>query len=174
VSLLETLIAHHLDPIDDFSTANPSAIVRYRVLAAKHGYDADEFVDLLQGCLFLDTVCGSRTRVDGRIKNDPTILLNFLRSEHDFAPWRRAEKDRVREEGRKRARNALFREVGLDGLGLMDLLRMEPGPKFGKALAKIQAAIVEGAPIPTFTNSIDEEIEKRVDAYFKLAFPAGD
>lgn len=174
VDLLETLIAHHLDPIADFALPNPAAILRYHAIAAKHGYDADDFVDLLQGCLFLDTVCGSRHRADGRVRNDPSILINFLRSEHDFAPWRRAEKERVREEKKKRARNVLFREAGLDGLGLMDLLRMEPGPKFGKVLATIQAAIVDGTEIPKFAKAIDVEIEKRIDAYFKLAFPSGE
>lgn len=174
IDLLETLIAHHVDPIADFGSTNPAAILRYHALAAKHGYDADDFVDLLQGCLFLDTVCGSRYREGGRVKNDPAILINFLRSEHDFAPWRRAEKERVREGKKKRARNVLFREAGLDGLGLMDLLRMDPGPKFGTVLAKIQSAIVEGTPIPKFTKAVDEQIEKRVDAYFKLAFPSGE
>ncbi len=178
--LLETLVAHHMDPIADFASSNPAAVLRYHALAAKHGYDADDFVDLLQGCVFLDTVCGSRTRLPagkagdkGRITNDATILVNFLRSEHDFAPWRRAEKERVREEKRKRARNVLFREAGLDGLGLMDLLRMEPGPKFGAVLAEIQSAIVNGTEIPKFTKAIDEQMGKRIDAYFKLAFPSG-
>jgi len=172
--LLETLIAHHMDPIADFASSNPAAILRYHALAAKHGYDADDFVDLLQGCLFLDTVCASRPRVDGRVSNDPTVLINFLRSEHDFAPWRRAEKERVREDKKKRARNVLFREAGLDGVGLMDVLGMDPGPKFGKVLATIQAAIVDGTEIPKFTKAIDAEIEKRIDAYFKLAFPSGE
>ena len=174
VDLLETLIAHHVDPIADFGSVNPAAILRYHALAAKHGYDADDFTDLLQGCLFLDTVCGSRYRVDGALRNDPAILVNFLRSEHDFAPWRRAEKERVREDKKKRARNVLFREAGLDGLGLMDLLRMEPGPKFGRVLATIQTAIVDGTPVPKFTKAVDTEIEKRMDAYLRLVFPSGE
>lgn len=172
--LLETLIAHHVDPIDDFRSVNPPAIARYHALAVRHGYDADDFIDLLQGCLFLDTVCGSRFRSESGVQNDPSILINFLRSEHDFAPWRRAEKERVREDKKKRARNVLFREAGLDGLGLMDLLRMEPGLKFGTVLAEIQSAIVGGTPIPKFTKEIDEEIERREDAYFKLVFPCGE
>ena len=174
VDLLETLIAHHLDPIADFSRPNPGAILRYHAIALRHGYDADDFTDLLQGCLFLDTVCGSRFRSGDGVRNDPSILINFLRSEHDFAPFRRAERERVREEARKRERNVLFREAGLDGLGLMDLLRMEPGQAFGRTLARIHSAIVDGTPAPTFTKAIDAELQRRVDAYFKLAFPSGE
>lgn len=172
VDLLETLISHHLDPVADFISANPSLILRYNALAAKHGYDADDFIDLLQGCVFLDTVCGSRRA--GFPAHDVGSLVNFLRAEHDFAPWRRAEKERTREERRKRERNALFREVGLDGVALMDLLGMDPGPKFGETLRRLHDAIVGGTPLPRIKKEIDMELERRVAAYFERAFEKGE
>lgn len=166
VDLLETLIAHHLDPIHDFARRSPQAVLRYHALAAKHGYDADDFVDLLQGCLFLDTVVGSRP-------NRADSLVNFLRSEHDFAPWRRAEKERVREEARARARNAVFRATGLDGIALMDLLGMEPGPAFGRTLRRVQAAIVAGEPLPSFGRAVDRALAERVRNYYEETLVKG-
>lgn len=166
VDLLETLIAHYLDPIRDFARHAPQTVLRYHALAAKHGYDADDFVDLLQGCLFLDTVVGSRP-------HDASVLTNFLRSEHDFAPWRRAEKERVREQAKARARNAVFRATGLDGVALMDLLGMEPGPAFGRALREIQEAVVTGEPLPRFGRDIDRTLATRVQNYYQETLVKG-
>lgn len=174
VDLLETIIAHHLDPIADFSSVSPNALLRYHALAAKHGYDADDFVDLLQGCVFLDTVCGSRQLSVRGPASDAGTLARFLQSEHDFAPWRRAEKERVREDRRKRALTAVFRDVGLDGVGLMDLLRMDPGPKFGAALRSVHEAISAGAPLPKLGKGMDEELERRVAAYAERVFEKGE
>lgn len=174
VDLLETLIAHHLDPIGDFAASNPHAMLRYHALAAKHGYDADDFVDLLQGCVFLDTVCASARLTDSGVAHESDLLVNFLRSEHDFAPWRRAEKERLREERAKKARQALFRSAGLDGVSLMNLLNMDPGPKFGVALRGIHDAIVNGTPLPKFSKDITKELEKRAADYFERAFDKGE
>jgi hypothetical protein len=167
LELLETLIAHHLDPVADFRTPNPAAVLRYHALAAKHGFDADDFIDLLQGCVFLDTVCGS-------VPHDASSLVNFLRAEHDFAPWRREEKEREREEKRKRERNALFRNAGLDGVALMDVLGMEPGPKFGVALRRIHEAIVAGTPLPSFGKDKDKELARRVGMFYEKMFVKGE
>lgn len=172
--LLETLVAHHLDPLDDFASPSPNAVLRYHALADKHGYDADDLIDLLQGCLFLDTVCGSRRQKAGASAHEADALVNFLRSEHDFAPWRRAEKERVREERRKRERNAAFRAVGLDGVALMGLLKMEPGPKFGETMRRIHEAVVAGTPLPRLGKGIDQELEARVAAYFEKTFETGE
>lgn len=174
VDLLETLIAHHLDPLDDFAAPSPNAVLRYHALAGRHGYDADDFIDLLQGCLFLDTVCGSRRQTVGASAHEAETLVNFLRSEHNFAPWRRAEKERVREERRKRERNAVFRAVGLDGVALMDLLKMEPGPKFGETMRRIHEAVLAGAPPPRLGKGIDQELQNRVAAYFERTFETGE
>jgi hypothetical protein len=153
---LETLVAHHLDPVADFvSRPNAAAAPRYRSLAARHGLGADAFVVSLRGCVFLDTVCGSEP-------HDAAALTNFLRAEHDAVPGLRAERERVREERRKRARNAVFRAAGLDGAALMDVLGMKPGPAFGAALRDIQEAVETGAPLPTFGKRIDAEIGKRI------------
>lgn len=174
VDLLETLITHHLDPVDDFSSSKskPALITRYNALADKHGYDADDFIDLLQACVLLDTVCGSR-RV-GTPAHDASVIERFLRSEHDFAPWRRAEKERRREQERTRARNAAFRETKLDGVALMDLLDMEPGPKFGETLRRVHQAIADGTPLPKFGKNIDKELETRIEDYFERAFEKGE
>src|SRR3989339_745218 len=174
IDLLETLIAHHLDPLDDFASPNPSVVLRYHAIAAKHGYDADDFIVLLQGCLFLDTVCGSRRQTVGAAQHDADSLGKFLRSEHDFAPWRRAEKERYREELRKRERNAGFRAVGLDGVALMNLLGMDPGPAFGETLRHIHEAVVAGAPVPRVGKKIDAELDKRIAGYFGQTFQKGD
>ncbi len=170
VDLLETLIAHHLDPITDFRSIRPQAVLRYHALAVKHGYDADDFIDLLQGCVFLDTVCASKQLTVSGLTHDMAVLTNFLQSEHDFAPWRRTEKERVREDRRTRERNTIFREVGLDGIALMDLLEMEAGPKFGQVLRHIHEAIVTGNPLPHFKKEIDAELAKRVGQFYEKTF----
>lgn len=174
VDLLETLIACHLDPIADFAADNPGAVLRYHALAARHGYDADDFVDLLQGCLFLDTVCGSRRQRVGGSGHETDVLVRFLRSEHDFAPWRRTQKEREREARRVRARNVAFRAAGLDGVALMELLGMEPGPEFGAVLRRVQEAVVDGTPVPTFGAEKDRELKRRATRYFENLFETGE
>jgi len=167
--LLLDLIGHHLDPLHDFSEPNPKRIARYHALAEARGWDTDDFIDLLQGCLFLDAVCGSeRAGAHGRW-HDMTPLGNFLHAEHDFAPWRRAEKDVEREERRKREMQAVFREVGLDGVALMDLLKLEPGPAFGAILRDVQDAIVEGRSLPN-VGEAKGELERRAAQFFEKTF----
>jgi hypothetical protein len=161
--LLEDVIAHHLEPGADFKVRNPARVQRYVSLAAARGYDADDFLDILQAGVFLDMVCGSEP-------HDASVLIHFLRSEHDYAPWKRALKEQRREEERKRERQRAFRLSGLDGVALMELLRMDPGPQFGKALRVIQEAIAEGKPLPRFNASVDQELARRTAAFYEAAF----
>jgi len=168
--LLIDLIEHHLEPVTDFPQPHPGRLSRYHALAQSRGWDADDFVDLLQGCIFLDAVCGSmRASAHGRF-HEADILVHFLRAEHDWAPWRRAEKETYREEARKRERQRVFHEVGLDGVALMELLRMEPGPAFGALLRDIQEGIVHGRALPRIGAKADEELARRAAQFYEKTF----
>lgn len=172
--MLDDLISHHREFGSDFDTVRPKRIDRYVHLATKRGYDADDFIDLLQGCLFLDGVCGS-TRLSPRgYWHDSTPLINCLKSELEYAPWRRAQKERKRTEAEGRVRNRLLKEVGLDGVALMDVLGMEPGRAFGLALRRIQAGVLGKAEMPKFGEKIDQEIEKRVVQFYQKSFKKGE
>lgn len=172
--LLEDLIARHLEPIADFKVPSPTKIGRYVKISEQRGWDADDFIDLLQGGLFLDGVCGSKraagTGQEGG-EHEAGLFINFLRSEHDYAPWRRAEKEKHREELRKKEQQKVFRDVGLDGVALMDLLGMDPGPAFGSLLRRIHETIVGEGTMPALPPKSAEELRRRIDRYYAEVFP---
>jgi len=172
--LLDDLISHHMEFNSEFHALRPSAIGRYAHLASRRGYDADDFIDLMQGCLFLDVVIGSKRLAPHGYWHDPTPLINCLRSEHDWAPHRRVEKAQERQKEEKRTRNKAFREVGLDGVALMDLLGMEAGPKFGQTLRRVHAAIQGKGDMPRFGKKIDGVISERAGEYYKKVFDVGE
>lgn len=164
--LLEYLIAHHLQPLSDFDGIRPERIGRYIALANKAGINGDEFMDLLQAAMFLDYVAGSAKRFSSADQpvHDPEPVIRFFESEHAFAPHRRAQAAERRAEKKKQERNRAFREVGLDGLSLLELLSMQPGPKFGAVLARIYAAIEGTGPLPVFPAPAAQELERRIAA----------
>jgi len=172
--LVEDLIAHHMECGFDFKVRRPSRIRRYTHLAFKRGYDADDLIDLAQACLLLDQVVGSVRLSPHGPWHDYKGLVHFLQSEHDFAPHRRVEKEALREAEEKKHRNQVLREVGLDGLALMDVLGMEPGPQFGQALRRIQAGILGQGEMPTFGKKIDVEIARRSSLFYTTLFEKGE
>jgi hypothetical protein len=163
---LEYLIAHHLQPLSDFDGVRPERIGRYVALANKAGMDGDDFMDLLQAAMFLDYVAGSAMRHSAEEKAthvaDPVI--RFLESEHAFAPHRRPEAAKRHIERKKQERNAVFRDAGLDGLSLLDVLEMPAGPKFGALLSRIHAAIMGEGAMPVLPARAAMELERRVAA----------
>ncbi|MBI4437518.1 hypothetical protein HY631_01055 [Candidatus Uhrbacteria bacterium] len=171
--MMDDLVSHHMEFWTDFDRIAPKKIDRYVHLATKRGYDADDFVDLLQCCLFLDGVCGSKRLAPHGAWHDPSALIQCLKSEREYAPWRSAQKTREREEAERRARNRLLKEVGLDGVALMDVLQMEPGRAFGLSLRRIHAGILGRSEMPKFGPRIDEEIEKRIAQFYQKSFKQG-
>ncbi|MBT5807895.1 hypothetical protein HOI18_01325 [Candidatus Uhrbacteria bacterium] len=172
--LVFDLMSYHIEFLHDFKDVNSHKIGTYLHLATKRGYDGDDFVDLMQGCLLLDTVFGSKRLSAHGHWHDPSILVNCLRSEHEFAPLRRVEKEAEREAAEKRGRNQAFKEVGLDGIAMMDLLKMEAGPKFGMMLRRIHAAILGQGEMPKFDKKIAHEIEQRSLEYYNKIFVKGE
>lgn len=165
--LLEDLVAFHMYPLTDFrGGADPTRIQRYVSFAHKHGYDADDFIDLLQAVVFLDKVCGSQKAPDH--SHESKILVNFLRAEHGWSPDRFQKRAGVRAQRKKEETNLLFRQVGLDGVGLLTLLNMAPGPSFGKTLVLVQESVLLRAPLPEFGSVINAELAKRADAFYEL------
>lgn len=171
--LLDDLIAHHLEVVDDFSQPQPSRMHRYLQLASHRGYDADDYIDLMQGCLLLDMVGSKRSNVRGSW-HDPTAFINCLKSEHDWAPYRRAQKEVLRAQEEKKKRNRVLKEVGLDGVALLELLGMEPGAEFGRALRRIHAAILGQGEMPELGQNANQEIEGRTGEFYKRIFQQGE
>ena len=86
----------------------------------------------------------------------------------------RAEKIHAKEEQEHKERNLLFKDVGLDGISIMDLLKMEPGPVFGRVLKQLQYAVVGQASMPKFGKKVDEELSRRVGEFYKKSFKVGE
>lgn len=168
-ALLEDMIVHHLDPIQDFDAVRPERIDRYVRLAQKHGFDLDDYLDVLQACVFLDGVCGSKRAGGEGVRHDGTLIVHFFQSEHGFAPWKRAAKAEQRALEEKRERNRLFRVVGLDGVALMELLNMQSSPEFGTVLKRIHAAVSGEGNMPALRQELVYEIKERVRRYHDIA-----
>ncbi|MFH1405098.1 MAG: hypothetical protein ABIH21_03315 [Patescibacteria group bacterium] len=171
--MLEDLIAHHLEPISDFKKISPSRISRHLAIAHERGYDADDYIDLLQSCFFLDIVCASK-RINNNVQwHEFDLIKNFLVSEHDYSPQKRVEKVMAYEQKKEKEKNMLFRKVRLDGAALLDLLQMEPGPEFGKLLHQIHKSILEDAPMPNLPKEVFSEIKNRAGNFYELMFGKG-
>lgn len=172
--LLADLISHHMEFNTGFKSPDVLQIKRFDHLATRRGHDSDDFIDLMQGCMLLDAVIGSKRLTPHGYWHDPKLLINCLRAQHDWAPHRRQEKLHEREAGEGIERNRVFKEVGLDGMGLMDLLGMDPGPKLGLTLRRIHAGILGRGDMPSFGKRIDKEISQRAGDYYKRVFEAGE
>jgi hypothetical protein len=114
--------------------------------------------------------CGSRAYRKGRYHRDLETFIHFLQSAHEYAPWKREEKQRAREEEEKRNNHRLFQKVGLDGGALMTLLHMPPGPAFGDMLRAIQEAVLEGKDLPQVSREVNEELERRMSLFYQSKF----
>jgi hypothetical protein len=170
-ALLLDLIAHHMQPVRGYRKAVvPSRVEISLGIARGQGYDADDFIHLQQAGLFLDLPCGSRAYRKGRYHRDLETFIHFLQSAHEYAPWKREEKQRAREEEEKRNNHRLFQKVGLDGGALMTLLHMPPGPAFGDMLRAIQEAVLEGKDLPQVSREVNEELERRMSLFYQSKF----
>ncbi|MBU0646261.1 hypothetical protein KJ611_02140 [Patescibacteria group bacterium] len=171
--LLEDLIGHHQIG-EQFNEVRPEGIRKLMHFAQARGYDSDDFIDRLQAGVFLDMVSASKRLAPHGTWRDPSVLINFLRSEHEYQPGRRQEKLLRREAEAKREQNRLFREVGLDGVALMELFEMDPGPQFGKVMRKVHNAIAGKEEIPEWPNQkVANEMKTRVAQYYSRAFDQG-
>lgn len=170
IQLLEDIIAQHLEPLKDFIQVRAVQIRKYFRFAQEYGFDGDDFLDMLQAAVFLDSVCGSIRYSHGKKWHDPSVLINFLRSEYEYDPARVGKKILAREQDEKLRRNKVFRDVGLDGAGLMTLLQMKPGPSFGKQLADIQGAVLGGGDLPSVSPSINTELSRRMERFYEKWF----
>lgn len=172
--MLEDLIQHHMDAKTFFTSVRPKKIAALNRFAQKRGYDADDFLDLLQACVFLDKVCGSMEMTPNGSLHNPSLLIDFLRSEHQYAPDRRRQKILERECEEKKSHNRIFQKVGLDGVALLELFNMDPGPEFGNLLRRIQSAILGQGEMPVLQKEIKKEMEKRVCEFYNELFVKGE
>ncbi len=170
--LMEVIIAHHLDPLKDFLAIKPNAVKKYVSLAQVNKWSTTDILRRFQAVLLLDAVCGSKHLAPHGTWHDASIFVHFLRSEHAFAPaWRSSREDTRKQEQTKLFRR-LFREVGLDGVSLMDFFNIGPSPEFGKLLYSIQESIILGKEIPKIRADIDQELKKRAEAFYEKRFSA--
>lgn len=167
---MEILIAHHLDPLKDFQFLKSDAVKKYVSLAETNHWQTQDLLRRFQAVLLLDAVCGSKQLAPHGVWHDSNVFVHFLRSEHAFTPaWRTAREDARKQEQAKLFRR-LFREVGLDGVSLMEFFNIGPSPEFGKLLRSIQEAVVLGKDIPKIHKDFDRELQKRSEAFYKKRF----
>lgn len=172
--ILEEFVSHHLEFIEDFSEVKSKKIRRYVKLSERHGFDSDDFIDLMQGVIFLDMVVGSARESHNGVWYDSTLLINCFKAEHDFTPGKREEKIKLKELERVSIQNQFFKDVGLDGVSLMDLLGLEPGPKFGKVLRQVHEAVLGKNEMPYFEKKVSKEIDSRIAEFYKKSFVKGE
>lgn len=170
IELLEDIIAYHMDPIRDFAEVRPTSIKKLVKLANNRGRDSDDFIDILQACVFLDAVCASKRRTIHGSFFDPSLLINFLKSEHAHDPFMVSRKEKARNQDERERRNQILKESGLDGEAIMELLGMEPGPLFGRTLLDIQEGVLGKHAIPTFGKEIDNELQSRAQSFYENWF----
>lgn len=169
--MLVDVISHHLQPLEDFEEVRPQAVRPYIHMANVRGWDGDDFIDMLQGALFLDAVCSSLRRSAHGTWHDMTALLNFFRSEQEAMPERSKKKREMREAEEQRRRNGVFRDVGLDGMALMELFQMEPGPEFGRLLRRVHASAIGKGSLPNVPPKVARELSHRITAFHSAFTP---
>lgn len=161
--LLIDVIAMHLEPLIRFRKGAEPKDYDYLVTHAnKQGYDADDYLDLLQGCVLLDMVLGRQAVGPHGYWHDATTIENFLRAEHDWAPWKKEERKKGEKAGRKADIKKLMKEHGLDGNTLMSLTGMTPGPELGKLIGEIERAVEELGYLPELDQKYEAEIMRRI------------
>lgn len=155
VEMIMPLVSYHLEPLHRFRASAHARDVRLIAeFATKQGQDSDDFIDLLQACVLLDQVLGSRPAT-------ATHLANFFVAEREYAPWKLAQKEAARALERKRAVHKVMVECRLDGHGLMALTGMKPGRELGVLLKRIQGAVL-GEEVAEIEEMWKDEIEKRI------------
>ncbi len=172
-SMLSEIIGRHLE-FEAFHKVDLAMTHWLLHLAKANNYDGDDFLDLVGGCIFLDWVCGSMRTNGGGMFHDAHYLTNVFISEHQLFPERRLEKYEARERKKKEERNRYFQDVGLDGVGLMKLLRMRSGPEFGRVMRTIHQAILGEGEMPKFAPAIEKELGTRATAFYNKLFMKGD
>jgi len=161
--LLVDIIAMHLEPLIRFRQAAEPKEYDYLVVHAnRQGYDADDYLDLLGGCVMLDMVLGRQAVGAHGYWHDPHTIENFLRAEHDWAPWKKAEGMAMKEQQTEQTKKQVLKEVGLDGESLMDLTGMTPGPELGKLLRNISQSLDSIEHLPEVGVKYETEILRRI------------
>lgn len=160
------LINVHMDLVRGFRKPDVAAYRRLVEYAKTSGRDADDFIDVAEAAVLLDTALGSRYRSAHGLWHDPTYVENLLHAERDYAPDKSTARAKKREARLRKAEQASFREVGIDGDSLRGVLSLEPGPAFGKALKAIQSVARDGGSLPVLPLGADEgEVIRRIHAY---------
>lgn len=172
-SMLCEIVARHLE-FEAFHRVNISMVHWLLHLARAHEYDGDDFLDIVDGCIFLDWVCGSMRTTPNGTTHEVGYLLNVLIAEHQLMPERRLEAYQQRERKQQALRHRYFQEAGLDGTALMQLLQMKPGPQFGKTLRHIQEAILGEGEMPELGPAVTKELEERSLMFYRKMFVKGD
>ncbi len=161
------VIVKHMDAISGFQEPNVRRYAHLVDYAKHHGRDVDDFLDFFLAALFLDAVCASRRGSIRGAWHDPSLVVNFLISEHDYAPWKKEERARERAEKAKREERQRLKAAGLDGDSLLSLLGANPGPEFGKTLSAIHAVARGEGFLPSLPGTAVGEIEKRIMTFRK-------
>lgn len=173
VEMLVPLVSYHMETPRVFSRGHEAKYVKLiETFATDQGQDADDFIDMLQACVLLDQVFGSRR---GQAHGPaPTVdvmpLVNFFLAEREYAPWKLEQKEQARALERKRSLHKVLAGCGLDGHGIMALTKMKPGRELGDLLKKIQEGVLGNGEVAGIEGMWKDEVLKRMrEAREKLA-----
>ncbi len=163
VDSLRLLTKRHMQTMSFF--LNGVNVEKYDFLAqqaGRDGYDADDYLDLALGCLFLDVTAGSLAYEHGQFSAQYQPVLNCLRSELMAREERKHRRSKKREEAFRRRRKQVLEEVGLAGDVLFSLLNVPFGPGRADVVQKISDAVDGRGDLRGFSSHVDE-LQKRVD-----------
>lgn len=162
VEMLVPLVSYHMEPLRLFSKGHDAKGVKLiEAFATDQGVDADDFIDMLQACVLLDQVLGSRKGSPaGGV--DAKHLVHFFLAEREYAPWKLEAKEKARALERKRSLHKVLADAGLDGHGVMMLTGIKAGPVLGGLLKRIQESVLLEEGVVGMGEVWKDELDRRI------------
>ncbi len=160
--MLAFAMENHIDVLEFFKTGPD--VAKFELLiarATKAKLDANEAMDVLLACVFLDSAVGSLSQQYGRFAVDLTAIFNFWRSEELAAPARRAKRREEVRLAQKREFKNLLKAAGLSSDEVFKILKVP----FGRGRKEIVEALEELVKDPSLSvpnNLQNKELQKRL------------
>lgn len=160
--LLAFAMENHIDVLDFFSKGPD--VSKFELLIAranKMKLDANEALDILLACVFLDSAIGSLSYRNGGFAVDLVSIFNFWRSEELAAPARRAKRREEIRLAQKKEFKALLKAAGLSSDEVFQLTKIP----FGRGRKELVEAIDELVKNPSLSipaNLQNKELLKRL------------
>lgn len=166
--LLAFAMENHIDVLDFFGTGPD--VSKFELLIAranKMKLDANEALDILLACVFLDSAIGSLSCKDGKFGVDLVSTFNFWRSEELAAPARRAKRREEIRLAQKKEFKTLLKSAGLSSDEVFQLTKI-PFGRGRKELVEAVDELVKNPALPIPASLQNKEVLKRLAKAQKL------